>query len=133
MPNRAKILKDKLFASVGLPWQELLPASVIEAVLAEEKVNYRNSVYTPVVTIWMFLLQVLDQDKSLQNAIDRVGTWLKATGEKAPSSNTGAYSKARKRLPERVLERLFKHTAQGIQAQVEKEQLWCGRPVSKPR
>ena len=129
MPNRAKILKDKLFASVALPWQELLPASVIEAVLAEEKVNYRSSVYTPVVTIWMFLLQVLDQDKSLQNAIKRVGTWLKATGEKAPSSNTGAYSKARKRLPERVLERLFKHTAQGIQAQVEKEQLWCGRPV----
>ncbi|MGK7906356.1 MAG: IS4 family transposase [Synechococcus sp.] len=129
MPNRAEILKQKLLNSMGLPWQELLPASAIEKVLADEQVSYRQRVYTPVVTLWMFLSQVLDADKSLQNAVNRASAWLTVAGGAVPSSDTGAYSKARKRLPEGVVKRLLQQTAEGIEAKVEHEQLWCGRPV----
>ena len=129
MPNRAEILKERLLASIGLPWQELLPASAIENVLVEEQVSYRQCVYTPVVTLWLFLSQVLDTDKSLQNAVNRAIAWLTSAGAAVPSSDTGAYSKARKRLPERVVKRLMKLTAEGIEAEVEREQLWCSRPV----
>ncbi len=129
MPNRAQLLKEQLLSCIGCPWQELLPASAIEQVLAEEQVSYRQCLYTPVVTLWMFLLQVIDADKSLQNAVNRASAWLSAAGAAVPSSDTGAYSKARKRLPERVVKRLMKQTAEGIEAQVKREQLWCGRPV----
>ena len=129
MPNRAEILKQKLLNSMGLPWQELLPASAIEKVLADEQVSYRQCIYTPVVTLWMFLSQVLDADKSLQNTVNRASAWLMVAGGAVPSSDTGAYSKARKRLPERVVKRLLQQTAEGIEAEVEQEQLWCGRPV----
>ena len=129
MPNRAEILKQKLVNSMGLPWQELLPASAIEKVLADEQVSYRQCVYTPIVTLWMFLSQVLDADKSLQNAVNRAIAWLTLAGRAVPSSDTGAYSKARKRLPERVVKRLLQQSAEGIEAEVEREQLWCGRPV----
>ena len=129
MPNRAQILKERLLASIGCPWEELLPACAIEQVLAEEQVSYRQCVYTPVVTLWMFLVQVIDADKSLQNAVNRAFAWLSAAGAPVVSTDTGAYSKARKRLPERVVQRLMRQTAAGIEAQVEREQRWCGRPV----
>jgi len=52
MLNRANILKQQFNQSIGLPWQTILPASRIEEILAEEKVHYRNCIYTPVVTLW---------------------------------------------------------------------------------
>lgn len=129
MPNRAEILKQQLIQSVGLPFADILPASTIETVLAEEQVQYRRAVFTPIVTIWAFLSQVLSKDKSLRKTVSRVASWLTQAGERVPSLDTGAYCKARQRLPERVLERLFQRTSALIEAAVGPEQLWCGRPV----
>jgi hypothetical protein len=129
MPNRAEILKQQLIQSVGLPFSEILPTSTIETVLAEEQVQYRRAVFTPIVTIWAFLSQVLSQDKSLRKTVSRVASWLTQAGERVPSLDTGAYCKARQRLPERVLERLFHRTTSPIEAAVDPEHLWCGRPV----
>lgn len=129
MPNRADILKQKLLNSVGLPFQDLLPASAIEQLLAQEQVSYRQCLYSPIVTLWMFLSQVLEPDKSLRNAVNRVIAWLTVAGVAAPSADTGAYSKARQRLPEAVLKGLLSQTATGLEAQVEPSQLWCGHPV----
>jgi phage terminase large subunit GpA-like protein len=42
MLNRAEILKQQFNQSLGLPWQEALPESRIEEILAQEKVQYRN-------------------------------------------------------------------------------------------
>ena len=58
MTNRAAILKQQFNQSVGLPWQDILPESRIEEILAQEKVLYRNCVYTPIVTLWALIFQV---------------------------------------------------------------------------
>ena len=58
MPNRAEILKQQFMQSLGLPWQELLPESRLDEILQEENVSYRNSVYTPMVTLWAMVSQV---------------------------------------------------------------------------
>ena len=129
MTNRAKILKQKFIDSVGLPFQDLLPAPEIEVILEAEQVKYRNHVFSPVVTIWAFLSQVLAPDKSLGNAVSRVIAWLSVLGHEEPSSDTGAYSKARSRLPEKVVRQLFEKTAQGIESEVPTTMLWCGRQV----
>ena len=129
MANRAEILKQKFTQSLGLPFCELLPQAEIEQVLAEENVYYRNCLYTPVVTVWAFLSQVLEPDKSMRKVVSRVIAWLSSTEAKLPSSDTGAYSKARSRLPENVLKRLFLKSATGIEAQVNESDLWCGRRV----
>jgi len=102
---------------------------VIQTVLEEQGVNYRQTLYTPIVVVWAWMSQVLDSDKSLSNAVNRVIAWLAAAGEEVPSADTGAYSKARKRLPLSVLKPLFKRTAEALQAEVKPEQRWCGRRV----
>jgi hypothetical protein len=58
-------------------------------------------VYTPIVTLWALLYQVLDPDKSLSNAVKRIIVWVGAAGGECPSPDTGAYSKARQRTIER--------------------------------
>jgi hypothetical protein len=79
MLNRAKILKQQFNQSIGLPWQTILPASRIEEILAEEKVHYRNCIYTPVVTLWALIAQVLDP-QSLSNVVKRILTWVERQG-----------------------------------------------------
>jgi len=89
-------------------------------------VSYRQTLYTPIVTLWAWMSQVLDSDKSLSNAVSRIIAWLATAGETVPSADTGAYSKARKRLSLTVLQPLLKQTADALQMEV-KPQRWCGR------
>ena len=128
MPNQSEILKQRLFDSVARPWQDLLPETKIEALLSEEGIRYRNRLYTPIVTIWAMVYQVLCADKSLSNTVKWLRKWLVVEGE-APSSDTGGYSKARSRLPERIVERLVVDSGAGLEAEVPQAQLWCGRRV----
>ena len=107
----------------------MLAQEVIHQVLEQQGVNYRQTIYTPIVTLWAWLSQVLDSDKSLSNAVSRVIAWLAALGAAVPSADTGAESIARKRLTNALLEQLLTKTAQALQAQVSPEESWCGRRV----
>ena len=129
MPNRASILKQKFLQSVALPWKELLPDSQVQELLANENVRYYSSVYTPIVTLWAMVSQVLDPDKSLSQAVKRMSTWPSGAGVKPPSSDTGAYSKARQRLPERLVQQLVPVVAEALEKQVPTEKQWCGLRV----
>lgn len=81
------------------------------------------------MTLWAFLSQVLDSDKSCRNAVSRVISWLASAGAAVPSSNTGGYTKAKQRLQEGVFKRLFHHTGEQMEVQATPEELWCGRHV----
>jgi hypothetical protein len=69
---RVQILKDKFSQSLGLPFKELLPTSVIEQAMKELKVKYYRRLFEPIVTLWAFLSQVLDTDKSCHNAVSKI-------------------------------------------------------------
>ncbi len=129
MSQSAEILKEQFSKSLGLPWQDILPASRLNQILEEERIAYRSRLYTPVVTLWAMIHQVLSADKSLRNTLKCMSTWLIAAGEAPPSSDTGAYSKARGRLSEALLQRLVPETAAALAAQVPKAHYWCGRRV----
>jgi hypothetical protein len=86
-------------------------------------------VYTPIVTLWALLSQVLDPDKSLSNAVKRIIVWVGAAGGECPSPDTGAYSKARQRLSESVLQRLIPDAAQSLEQAIPFAQQWCGLRV----
>jgi len=129
VPNRAQILKDKLSISAGLPFRELLPQAHIEQQLKKLSIKYRNRLFNPVVTLWTFLSQVLDADKSCHHAVSRVIAWLSTENVEIPSTSTSAYSQARKRLPEKLLENLFKDSGKNLSDRVKLSSLWCGRQV----
>lgn len=129
MPNRAEILKQQFRQSLGKPWQKILPDSRLEELLAAEKVTYRNCVYSPIVTLWAMVSQALDPDKSLRNAVKQVSTYLVAAGAEPPSPDTGAYSKARHKLPEGFLKQTVIESASQLEQTVPAKHQWCGRRV----
>jgi Transposase DDE domain/Insertion element 4 transposase N-terminal len=129
MTNRAQILKQQLSQSLGSPWASLLPESRMSELLAETGVQYRDRLYSPWVVVWMMLVQVLEPDKSLRNAVSKAIAWLSASGSAPPSMDTGGYSKARQRLPEELLQQLIGETGSGLEPQSPKAWQWCGRRV----
>jgi hypothetical protein len=46
-----------------------------------------------------------------------------------PSTDTSAYCQARKRLPEKLLQKLFIESGSSLEKQGTNENLWCGRIV----
>lgn len=129
IPNRVKILKQKFTQSLGLPFRDLLPESTIQSALEAEKIKYRQRLFDPFVTLWAFLSQVLDTDKTCHNAVSRVIAWLAGEDAEIPSEDTSAYCQARKRLSEKLLQRLFGRVAQDLEKKTAPEHLWCGRHV----
>ena len=129
MTNRVKILKEKFSQSLGLPFSNLLPESVIEQTLCELKIKYPRRLFDPFVTLWVFLSQVLDADKSCHHAVSRVIAWLAAENAPIASPDTSAYCQARKRLPEKLLQQLFGKVGQNLEQKVTTQHLWYGRHV----
>jgi hypothetical protein len=80
VPNRVKILKYKFEQTLGLPFRNLLPDSAIQQIIEELKLKYRRRLFDPFVTLWAFLSQVLDVDKSCHNAVSRVIAYLASEG-----------------------------------------------------
>ena len=62
MSQSAEILKEQFSKSLGLPWQDILPASRLNQILEEERIAYRSRLYTPVVTLWAMIHQVFPRD-----------------------------------------------------------------------
>lgn len=129
VPRRVKILKQKFTQSLGLPFKELLPSTVIQETLAKLSIKYRSRLFDPIVTLWAFLSQVLDTDKSCHNAVSRVIAHLVGEGVELPSTDTSAYCQARTRLPEKLLQNLFGKVAIGLEEKLTPSHLWCGRKV----
>lgn len=113
----------------GLPFADVLPADRIERALREERAAWRERVFTPVLTVWAFLTQVLDPVKCCRAAVARVMAWLDAEGSPPCGSGTGGYCKARTRLPEGLLARLARETGRALHDGAPDRWLWRGRRV----
>ena len=118
------------FASApGLPFADVLRGEQVEQVLEQEGVTFAERLYTPLVTLWMWLTQVIDPDHSLRQAVARFLAGRAAAGQPPCSADTGAYAKARKRLPERVLARLTRRVGRDLLLEAPGRWCWHGRDV----
>lgn len=65
--------------------------------------NSRRRIFSPMVTFWGFLGQVLEPGCSCRKALSHIQTLFAARGMELPSTDTKAYCNARKRLPVKLL------------------------------
>jgi hypothetical protein len=106
-----------------------LPAHQVEQALRDENVSFRDRLFSPLVTLWAFLSQVLDPDHSCRAAVCRFLAWRAARGLAPCSADTGAYCKARSRLPEAVIARLARQAGKRPQDDAPPGWRWKGRAV----
>jgi len=126
--NWKKIFRE-LQKTQGLPFSALLPAEKVDRLLAGVNVEFRDRIYTPAVTLWMFLSQVLSADHSCRDTVARLLAWRVAGGLPACSARTGSYCDARQRLPLELLQGLVREEGHELEQQADKNVLWKGRHV----
>jgi len=129
-PSRqARRLRDDLAAAPGLPFADLLPQAQVQQALDQEGVCFRERLFTPLVTLWVFLSQALDADGSCRAALARLLAWRAARQLPPCAEDTSAYCKARGRLPEGVLARLTRQAGRQAQDEAPPQWRWQGRTV----
>ena len=90
---------------------------------------HRERLYPPTVTLSMFMMQALNEDGSCQNAVNGWAVRRVVEGLSASSVRTGAYCKARQRLPVEMVEALTRETARLLSARAQASWRWRGRTV----
>jgi Transposase DDE domain len=116
----------------GLPFGDVLTAAQIDRTATAEAVSFGNGsddVYTVPLTLWAFLAQVLADQKSCVAAVARVLVFLSALGQRACHAGTGAYCKARSKLPAAFLRRLVTDVARQLKDAAPALWLWHGHSV----
>jgi hypothetical protein len=90
---------------------------------------WQGWIYTPAVTVYVFLSQCLSPDHSCRDAVARLIAWRVACGLKACSADTGAYCTARNDLPEEAIHELLRDSGRQVESEAPESWLWRGRRV----
>ncbi len=127
-----QLLARSFISEKGLPLANVLPAAEIERIFRRHDALFGdtyNSVYNTAIVLWAFLSQVLADGKmrSCGAAVARVCDFLITVGQAPPSTDTGEYCNARKKLNEKALHDLVVEAARKIEHAAPCDWLWCGR------
>src|SRR5262245_21408279 len=137
MPGRAHgrhrqqidTLRREFLQKGELPFADVLSSGCLAEALGEIQRAWKDRIFTPLVTLWVFLGQVLNADQSCRAAVARLIAHRAAGGLPPCSSDTGCYCQARKRLPERFLAAVARLVGRNLDARVDRRWLWKGRRV----
>lgn len=132
--SRFRLVLTSFVQHPDLHFASVLREDTITKAFADADAEFaqeEDDIYTPALTLWAFLSQVLylGPMRSCAAAVGRVVVLLIALGKKPCSDNTGAYCRARNKLPVAVLTRLTTDVANGCEQQLPRRWLWKGRHV----
>ena len=123
-------LRRQFLQGGELPFADVVSAALVAEVLTAIGGIWYDRVYTPLVTLWVFLGQVLSPDPSCRAAVARLNAHRAARGQRPCSARTGAYCQARQRLPERLVAEVARRTGRALDAGADPMWRWKGRRVS---
>jgi len=90
--------KNTVLQLPELPFSDILSTNCLQQII-EDSSRVRDRIFTPLVTLKAFILQVLSADGSCRQAVSQVLSERVSQGKKANSVGTSAYCKARDALP----------------------------------
>jgi Transposase DDE domain len=126
--DQVNVLRRQFLQDGGLPFTDVLTEDVVTQSLAAVG-RWLDRVFSPVVTLWVFLGQALAPDQSCRAAVARLIAHRAARGQEPCSARTGAYCQARKRLPERFISAVARLVGRNLDERVDRRWLWRGRRV----
>jgi hypothetical protein len=126
--EQVSFLRRQFLQDGDLPFTDILTEEVIEQALTAVS-GWLDRVFTPLVTLWVFLGQVLSADHSCRAAVARLVAHRLSRGQRPCSAETGAYCQARKRLPEAFFADVACSVGRNLDARAERDWLWKERRV----
>jgi len=127
--EQVRFLRRQFLQDGDLPFTDVLSESAVAQALKALDVVWLDRIYSPLVTLWVFLSQVLSQDHSCRAAVARLIAHRVSRGQRPCSAETSAYCQARKRLPEEFYAEVARKAGQSLDSNVKKEWLWKDRRV----
>ena len=91
--------------------------------------RHRERLFPPTETLSMFLAQALSADRSCQKVVDEAAVKRLVSGLAPCSTHTGAYCRARERLPVEMVRTLARYTGRWVTARAPESWRWRGRRV----
>jgi len=124
--NPFQQISQSFFDDPSLAFAKVLPAEVIEATFRKYDALHGGTFYNTAIVLWAFISQVLADGKSCScsAAVSRIAVFFMAMGQGLPSSNTGDYCNARKRLSEHALQELALLIAKNTEVIASNKWLW---------
>src|SRR3954469_23675294 len=120
---QVNFLRRQFLQDGDLPFTNVLTEEVITQALAAIT-GWLDRIFSPLVTLWVFLGQVLRADPSCRAAVARLRAHRLARGQRPCSAQTGAYCQARQRLPESFFADVARQTGRALEAEVDSRWLW---------
>ncbi len=127
--QQMSFLRRQFLQEGNLPFTDVLSEAMVKQALTAVGACWLDRIYSPLVTLWVFLGQVLSADHSCRGAVARLIAHRLSQGQSSCSAETGAYCQARKRLPEKFFSDVARQTGQALDANVDSRWLWKGRRV----
>src|SRR5918995_4356177 len=127
--RQASFLRRQFLQDGDLPFTDVLSEGIVAQALTATGVTWIDRIYSPLVTLWVFLGQVLSADHSCRAAVARLISHQLSRGERPCSAETGAYCQARKRLPEQFFSAVACLVGRAFDAKVDSRWLWKGRRI----
>jgi hypothetical protein len=127
--EQVRFLRRQFLQDGDLPFTNVLTEEVLGLALAA-LTGWLDRIFSPLVTLRVFLGQVLSADHSCRAAVARLIAHRLARGQSPCSAETGAYCQARKRLPESFFADVARQTGRALEANVDPRWLWKGRRVN---
>src|SRR3954447_2932035 len=94
--------RDSLEGQQGLPFLSGLSRAHVEAACERHGHRWCPRIYTPWITLGIFLSQVLSKDQSCDDAVERFQKFRYDRDLPSVSPETTSYCEARSRLPEPI-------------------------------
>jgi hypothetical protein len=126
--EQVSTLRRQFLQDGDLPFTDVLTEEVLAQALATVT-GWLDRVFSPLVTLWVFLGQVLSADHSCRAAVARLIAHRLARGKRPCSPRTGAYCQARRRLPESFFADVACSVGRNLDARAQRDWLWKGRRV----
>ncbi len=127
--QQVRFLRRQFLQDGDLPFTNVLSEQIVSQALTAIQAFWMDRIYSPLVTLWVFLGQVLSADHSCRSAVARLVAHRISRGESACSAATGAYCQARKRLPEKFFSAVACLVGRALDSKVDPRWLWKGRRV----
>ena len=127
--QQIRFLRRQFLQDGDLPFSDILSEQIVAQAMTAIEAVWLDRIYPPLVTLWVFLSQVLSQDHSCRAAVARLIAHRVSRGQSSCSAETGAYCQARKRLPEKFFSDVARQTGQALDNSTEERWLWKGRRV----
>lgn len=126
--EQMRFLKRQFLQDGGLPFTDILSEELVSQALKAID-GFLDRIYSPLVTLWVFLGQVLSADPSCRAAVARLMVHRISRKQKPCSAETGAYCQARKRLPEKFFSDAARQTGSALETNAKEDWLWKWRRV----